>query len=165
MNRLDPCFSGPGLHLARFGPVCIALWQAQPTLRLFEMQRLELAGVVRAYPRRAAFLCIIEPSADPPDQEVRSASVEMITAHGDNLAATCCVVEGSGFRAALTRTVLAGIQMLSRTKSPVKFVEDVNAATVWLGDRMPSGQVAGLRPAVADWRRGLGAGTAPTVQR
>ena len=141
---LEVTYSGGGLMMAKLGPVCVALWQTKPTRALFEIQRKELAATVREHPGTAAFICVIQPSADPPDQEIRNASTEMIVKHGRALAAVACVIEGTGFRAAITRTVLTGIVFVIRNPSPFRFFESVEAASEWLGSRLGKHRVLGL---------------------
>src|SRR6478735_289253 len=136
VSQLEIRHSDPGLHVAVYGSVCIALWLSKPTRQLFEIQRRELEATVKKHPGQATFMCIIEPSADPPDQDVRNSSTEMIMSHGDKLAATCCVIEGSGFRAALTRTVLTSIAFMAKGKTTIRFVEHVQTASDWFGSRI-----------------------------
>ena len=59
------------------------------------------------------------------------------------------MIEGSGFRAAITRTVLTGITSVLRTPCPFAFVESVQAASDWLGKRSERGSLTGLVEAVA----------------
>jgi len=124
-----------GLLLASFGPVLVAWWTSKPTPETFELQRSELEARVQANPGRQLFMCVVSASAPPPEQAERDASSKMITVHGDQLAGCACVIEGQGFRAAITRTVLTGIVLLIRTPSPVVFFENVAEAQIWLQSR------------------------------
>jgi hypothetical protein len=111
---------------------------------LFEIQRARLATAVLANPGRQLFLCVVSTSAPPPEQALRDASAKMITTHGTKLAACACVIEGSGFKSAITRTVLAGIGLLIRTPSPIHFFESVTTASVWLEKRAARGRFTSL---------------------
>lgn len=124
-----------GLLLGSFGPVFVAVWSSKPIPALFELQRSGLAAAVQANPGRQLFLCVVSPKADPPEQAEREASAKMISAHGDRLAGCACVIEGSGFRAAITRTVLTGISVLIRSRTPLAFFETVELAASWLQRR------------------------------
>ena len=141
-----------GLMMATFGPVCIAVWHAQPTPDSFEVQRAHLATAVLADPGRAFFLCVVSSSAPPPEQAVRDASASMITGHGVKLAGCACVIEGSGFRAAITRTVLSGIALFIRSPSPVTFFESVASACFWLDKRAGRNVSRGLASALEQAR-------------
>ena len=133
-----------GLLMASFGPICISVWDTQPTPVLFEIQRSQLASSVLANPGRQSFLCVVSNSAPPPEQEIRNASAKMITTHGQKLSACACVIEGSGFRSAITRTVLTGIVLLARTPAPVHFFESVASASLWLEKRAVRGRFTDL---------------------
>jgi hypothetical protein len=124
-------YSSDKLMMAAFGYVCVAAWETKPTRELFEIQRQHLAAVVAKHPGRACFMCIVSPGAEPPDQEVRDLSSKMMAAHGKQLAACACIIEGSGFRAAITRTVLTGIMLVVKTPSPFAFLETVEAGCRW----------------------------------
>ena len=130
--QLEIAYCDGGLLMAVCGPVCFALWQTKPTRELFEVQRAHLAAAVLKNPGRLAFLCVVSPEAKPPDDAERSASSAMINGHGSNLAAVACVIEGSGFRAAITRTVLSGMLLVVRSPSPIRLFETVELAASWL---------------------------------
>ena len=123
------------LVMASFGVVCVALWNSKPTRVLFEHQRAALATCVIRYPGRALFLCAVSSKSDPPDQELRDASVKMLLAHERRLAGCACVIEGTGFRAAITRTVLTGMTLLARTQAPIAFFDQIAPACTWLEPR------------------------------
>jgi hypothetical protein len=146
---------GAGLVMASRGPVCLALWRSKPTPELFQIQSAELASAVAHRPGHQLFLCIVEAKADPPDQPVRSASAQMISGHGRKLAGFACVIEGSGFRSALTRTVLTGITLLVPKPAPNRFFESTSAACAWLASLAPPGKLIGLADQIAAARAGL----------
>ncbi len=115
--------------------VCVVVWNSKPTRALFEHQREALAMSVLRHPGRALFLCIVSSKADPPEQDVRDASVKMLLGHERKLAGCACVIEGTGFRAAITRTVLTGMTLVARTPTPIAFFDHVAAACSWLQPR------------------------------
>ena len=130
--ELQVTHRGNGLLMAMIGPVCLALWQAKPTPELFAIQRAHLHAAIARAPGQLAFLCVVSPKADPPDEAERSASASMITSQGTRLLGVACVLEGSGFRAAISRTVVSGILMVIRTPSPIKLFDSVRVATPFL---------------------------------
>jgi hypothetical protein len=144
-----------GLVMASRGPVCLALWRSKPTLELFHIQRAELAAAVAHHPGTQLFLCIVEAKADPPDQALRSASAQMIAQHGRKLAAFACVIEGTGFRSAITRTVLTGIALLVPKPAPNRFFESTREACAWLASLGAPGNLAGLADQIAAARARL----------
>lgn len=134
----------PGLILGSYRNVFFALWSTKPTPELFQLQRAALAAAVSASPGKIFFLCLVSPNAEPPEQAERDASSQMITSHGNRLLGTACVVEGSGFRAAITRTVLTGIVLFIRTPAPIAFFENVEAAAFWMQRRVPTTDLSQL---------------------
>lgn len=123
-----------GLGIAEVGCVCLVVWQAPVTLQRFQRQRDALAEIVGRYPRRAGFVCVIEPGTPVPDESLRKASIEMIAQHGRQLACVACVIEGDGFRASITRSVLSGMQiLLPKRQTSVHFLATVAEAAVLTG--------------------------------
>ena len=152
---LDVKCRADGLLVGTIGQVCVAIWRTKPTLQLFRQQRRELGLAVASDPGNVAFLCVVEHSADPPDQDVRDASVAMIASHAAELVACACVIEGSGFRAAITRTVLTGMALVARNTAPTRFFERVPLASDWLCQRLGRQRGPGLPEAVELARKHL----------
>lgn len=135
---------GNDLLMATSEHVCIAVWETKPTRDLFEIQKAHLAAAVAREPGRALFLCIVSKGAAPPDQEVRDASSKMVASHGQRLAGCALVIEGTGFRAAITRTVLTGIMIVTRAPVPITFHDSVAAGCRWLEARAGGERIRGL---------------------
>lgn len=142
------------LLMAHYGPVCIAVWTKKPTLASFEIQRAELASATLRRPGQQVFMCVIAAKTDAPDQNVRDATSAMVTTLGPKLAASVCVIEGTGFRAAITRTVLTSILWVVRTPMPSAFFESVPQACAWLGGYTSPGELRGLPDALRVAREG-----------
>jgi hypothetical protein len=118
--------------------VCIAIWRQKPNRELFEIQRKCLDDVVAKNTGKAAFLCIVEPTSEPPEDDIRKAASKMISDHDENLKCVAVVIEGTGFRSAITRTVLSGILLLVRTPAPIKFFDISKSACAWVGTHVPA---------------------------
>lgn len=118
-----------GLGIAEVGSVCLLVWQAPVELQRFERQRAALQSVVERYPRRAGFVCVIEPSAPAPSSAFRKASISLLTSHGDKLRCVIGVIEGTSFRTAATRSVMSGMVMLMpRQRFEFQIVATVDGA-------------------------------------
>ena len=133
-----------GLFMGSLGPVCVALWQTKPTRELVAIQRAYLARAVAHDPKHVAFVCAVAASAQPPDEAERAASAAMINEHGANLAAVAGVIEGTGFRAAITRAVLSGMVFVVRSPCPIRLFDSVPAASHWLAQRLGRADIAHL---------------------
>ncbi len=131
-----------GLAVAEIEHVCVAIWRAAVTKPLFERQREGLAEVVNRKPGASGFLCVIEPSSKPPNDELRRAAAEMIASHGERLTSVAVVIEGSGFGAALIRGVLSGMVLVLRNrKVPISYFASVWPAARWLSEYLPLSSV------------------------
>lgn len=122
------------LGIAEVGRVCIVLWRRNVTADRFRRQEIALADLVHRYPRRAGFMCVVEAGTTPPEDRLRRASADMVNSHGDRLQSIACVIEGSGFRASLTRSALTTMSLLV-THREIKFTATVTAAAGWLAPR------------------------------
>jgi hypothetical protein len=130
--------SGQGLVMAERRGVAIALWRRKPNRGLFEIQKKCLDDVVAKNVGKAAFLCVVEPTSEPPDDDIRRAAALMVSSHEKDLKCVALVIEGTGFRSAITRTVLSGIVMLIRTPAPIKFFDTPKSACMWIGSQLPT---------------------------
>jgi hypothetical protein len=120
------------LGLAEVGSVCLVVWQGEVTKARFIRQRAALESVVARYPRRAGMICAIDHTTPPPDEQMRRATTDMIENLGDRLGFIMCVIEGSGFRAAMTRSILSGMALvLRRNKTQIKFTALIQEAAAW----------------------------------
>jgi hypothetical protein len=120
------------LVLGEAGNTCVALWRAKPTLASFQVQRSALARIVGAAPGKAAFLCVVESDCEPPEEPLRKASSDMINIHGPRLGKVACVIEGRGFKAAITRSVLSGMQLIIRSSADIKFFRSPFEGALWV---------------------------------
>jgi hypothetical protein len=122
-----------GLAVGEVSNVCIVLWRGAVTRDRFDLQRDGLAEVTRRHPERAGFLCVIEPTATPPGDELRRASADMIAAHQPHLRCIACVVEGTGFKNSISRSALSAMALLLRSRTvPLSVFGTVGAAAMWM---------------------------------
>lgn len=126
------------LIVAETGPLCVTVWRGSATAKPFEWQRAGLAETIQRHPRGAAFLCLVETSSKPPEDDLRKASAQMIVSHGDRLKGTAVVIEGEGFMAAINRGVLTGMILLTQRgrKSPISVFGTVTDSARWLSQHI-----------------------------
>jgi len=124
---------GDGLAVAEVGPVCVVIWRDAVTRVRFEKQREGLAEIVERHPGKAGFLCVIEPTAEPPDDELRRASGLMVASHRGRLKCLGTVIEAKGFQAAVVRSVLAGMTLLAGHRGvPLQYFSSIDRAALWM---------------------------------
>lgn len=131
------------LVIGAYGEVCVVVWNCKPTVVLFEEQRSALVECARRYPQRAMFLCVVAANSEPPESPIRAASAKMLRDLATDILACACVIEGTGFRASIARSVLTGMSLVARSKVPLAFFEDVPRAVNWLAPhgRRPLGSL------------------------
>jgi hypothetical protein len=124
---------GDGILLAEHGTTSIALWRKDSTLDRFNVQRLALTDTVRRFPGKAGFFCVVEETSGAPEEDVRRASSKMFETLGADLRGVAMIIEGSGFRSALVRSVASGIVMLMPKRvTPISYFSDIGAGAAWL---------------------------------
>lgn len=121
-----------GLAIATCGPVFVNLFYAPPTVqRLDELVKYQRALVERV-PRHAV-LSLVDPGVG---REMGDDARRYARGLNDEMApytmGHCFVVLGSGFFAAMARSVIAGIQLLSRTKAPWRVTSDPVAGVAFI---------------------------------
>jgi hypothetical protein len=123
--------------LAESANLCFVIWRGAVTRATFAKQKEGLAQVVRNWPDGVVFLCIIEPTAKPPNDELRLASTQMIQEHGSRILSVAVVIEGDGFRAAITRSVISGMALLHPRRQPSSTFSSVRSALAWIQNYIP----------------------------
>ena len=142
-----------GIAVAEVGGLCVVIWRDAVVPHRFSKQASGLAEVVGSHPHRAGFLCVIEPTAKPPDDKLRRASQEMIQSHEDRLCCTACVIEGTGFKAAVTRSALSSISLLiANRKAPISYFATVQQAGHWMNKLVPIASIPQLATSVENLR-------------
>ena len=93
---------------------------ARQSKRMFELYR-----------GKCVSLAVIEPSAaDAASKEVREKTAELARAHP--ILGAAIVIEGSGFRPAATRTLVAGMYLVTKKEYPHKIVSTAAEGAAWL---------------------------------
>lgn len=134
MNELIR-FHDQACVVAEIGPVCVVIWRGAATRERFDHQRAAIESVVCQFPGKAGFMLILEPSAPPPNAELRGEATKMLEDYKGRLAGAAGVVEGSGIAVSLTRSVLSGIgKMVGSRAVPLKFFAQPRSGAEWLAE-------------------------------
>lgn len=153
-----------GHALATCGCIFVNVFYAPPTVaRLDELHAYQLKLLERV--KRHAVVTIIDPGvgkemADDARKRARVIATEMEPfTIGQSF-----IVLGSGFFAAMTRSVIAGIQLVSRARAPWRVTSDHNDAVSFIAELVRaeghSVDEAALRAIVAQMMVAPGAGPA-----
>jgi hypothetical protein len=143
-----------GLAVAEVENVCVAIWRGEVTHSRFELQRKGLAEVVEHHNERAAFLVVVEAHVPPPSAELRRAGSALIAQY-PTLCCAVAVIEAKGFMAAVTRSVLSGMSLVTKPGFPEAHLGSVVEAGKWMAQHVCIEPTA-LVDAVESVRRELG---------
>jgi hypothetical protein len=123
--------SDDGLALASCGAVYISLLHKPLTVDgVARMSRMS-KRMFELYRGKCVSLAVIEPSAaDAASKEVREKTAQLARAHP--ILGAAIVIEGSGFRPAATRTLVAGMYLVTKKEYPHKIVSTAAEGAAWL---------------------------------
>jgi hypothetical protein len=123
--------SDDGLALASCGAVYISLLHRPLTVDgVARMSRMS-KRMFELYRGKCVSLAVIEPSAaDAASKEVREKTAQLARAHP--ILGAAIVIEGSGFRPAATRTLVAGMYLVTKKEYPHKIVSTAAEGAAWL---------------------------------
>lgn len=157
---------GDGLAIGEVGNICLVIWRAPVTRPRFDIQREKLTQAVRRQREGAGLFCVIEPTATPPNDELRRASADMIREHHSQLRCIACVVEGTGFVNALGRSALSAMALLVGPRQvPFSVFGTVGAAATWTAPHVKIRDSASVLQAVESLRASLEPWNAPGRNR
>jgi serine/threonine protein kinase len=156
-GRVD--FADEQLAFAPVGHVLVTVLRQPLTLDGIEQMRAASRRVFGSQPQRYATLSIIEPTAaGQVSAEVRAASAAL--AREFKIHSAAIVIEGTGFRPAATRTLIAGLYLVTKKEYAHKILETPAAGASWLAARLAqSGLPVDIKAVVAaaeEARRAIG---------
>jgi len=123
--------SDDGLALASCGAVYISLLHKPLTVDGVARMARQSKRMFELYRGKCVSLAVIEPSAaDAASKEVREKTAELARAHP--ILGAAIVIEGSGFRPAATRTLVAGMYLVTKKEYPHKIVSTAAEGAAWL---------------------------------
>lgn len=119
------------IALASCGAVYISVLRKPLTLDGLDRMARESTRMFELYRGKCVSLAVIEPSAaDAASKEVREQSAELARKHP--ILGAAIVIEGSGFRPAATRTLVAGMYLVTKKEYPHKIVSTPAEGAAWL---------------------------------
>ena len=117
--------------IGSIGIVFINIVRKPANLEMLKETRRQVQRHFRRWNMKSVALSVLEPSAAQAlPKEVRDETAALTTDFPSLAAAV--VIEGTGFRAAATRTAMAGLFLLSRPKYPQKVCGSVGDGAGWL---------------------------------
>jgi len=131
-------------------------WRVHTTLAGAEEAMAYCEGFAASRPAGIGMLTIVEANAPAPNNDARHAIARFLRS-ATYLRASAVAFEGSGFRAAVVRSVVSGLTMLARQPFEHKVFDSVATAAGWLIPELARHQPTSFSPlqaaqAVDDFR-------------
>lgn len=125
---------GSAIWTAEWDSVFVALLRENASVEMLGVMRRKEQAMLRRRRGEPISVFTIVPSIElkPIAEDVRKMSTEMMAEFGPQLRGTATVIGGSGFFPSLVRSLLAGIAVFSRVKTPQKSFGDVGRAVDWV---------------------------------
>jgi len=123
--------STPNHLIATWESVVIPVWRVETTMSGVLMLDKVFDAAAQQYPSGVFLLTIVEPNAPVPTPDVRKAMALMLTKWASRLLVSAVVHEGTGFRAAMVRSVVIGVAMLTKLPFRHKVFSTIDEAARW----------------------------------
>jgi hypothetical protein len=122
----------PGVSVGSYRFVHVVAYHETPTLTAIRISDRYHRVLRQRFPKRTALLSWVAPALSVPSQEVRKFGADMFRAVAPEIQCSATVITGGGFWASTARSVLAGIQLLSRSACPNRTFGEVDEACNWM---------------------------------
>ncbi len=116
--------------------VFVNVWRTHTTTEGTQQVRSLFSDFIATHEMGVGVLTIIEPGAPLPSSEVRTALARLLSDNSDKIRCSTVVFEGSGFRAAAVRSVVAGLTLLARPNYPHKVMASTSEAADFLAESL-----------------------------
>ncbi|MGH7283164.1 MAG: hypothetical protein ACRELY_16685 [Polyangiaceae bacterium] len=141
--------------LATWKNFAIVIWRHDTSLAAIENARKMSEELIQKHAEGINWFTVIEENATMPSQEARTKINEVMNRGGKNTLRSALIFEGTGFRAAATRSVVTGISFVSPLPFPHKIFGTVNTACAWLAGATKDTDPTALANAIEDARTSL----------
>jgi hypothetical protein len=132
--------SAPGLKFhvldgARCAGSCdqsvIIVWRTPPTVQALSDLRAIVIEQLQEYPRGIGILGIAEPGMPMLGAAERKVSGDLLALFGPRFRAIATVIEGHGFWAGATQSVMTAISLIARQPCPLRIFRSIGEALAW----------------------------------
>jgi hypothetical protein len=144
----------PNYCIATWDRVLLQIWRREVTPDAIE----SLSSIGRAFVATSAgptcSLALIESTSPPPTDKLRGALSAFYREMAPHMREQIIVAEGSGFRAALVRSVGLALSAIAPSSLPFRFVGGIDEAAALIRPHLTAGAggVNGLNVAIKDLR-------------
>ena len=123
---------GPGYLFARHHNVLIAIWTAQGTGPLVDALDRASAPLVRQHPEGFSSIHVVAKGTPLATGEARERLVALMKRYQGQIACIGTVLEGSGFWASATRSLILGMRLLAPQSFEMQTYASIPELAAWL---------------------------------
>jgi hypothetical protein len=120
-----------GHCIGRYDSVLICIWRETPTLAALETVRRVFTGMIEMRPGGAGVLGVAQDGMPTMGTDERRATSTMFADVGRYAYYVATVVEGDGFWASTSRSVMTAISIVAHRPCPLRIFRQVNEAAEW----------------------------------
>jgi len=120
------------------GNLITLTWFGLPSVEGVKQLEQAFEQVTLTQRRKFAFVTLIHPQATPEKAppEVRNGVAKLLSRFAHRLAGTVVIYEAPGFKAAATRTIIATINLLSRSRFPSEVHSQLDRGVAWIAQQL-----------------------------
>lgn len=120
------------VRVGSYGPVHLVAYHSTPSVTNLRTSDRLHRTLRQRYPGRTAVLSWVAAGLKMPDKEVRDFASGLFRDVARDIRCSATVIAGEGFWASAARSVLTGIQILSRSPCPNRAFGKIDEAAVWM---------------------------------
>lgn len=109
----------------------IVVWRAPPTMQAFSDLRAIVVEQLQEFPRGLGIFGIVEPGMPLLGAAERKVAAELLAQFGPRFRAIATVIQGQGFWAGATQSVMTAISLIARQPCPTRIFDSVDEALAW----------------------------------
>ncbi len=137
MATAEILHSDPDQSLATWNDILVLIWHVNTTKQGVDRLDSTCSAFAKTRPNGVALVTIVEENAPMPPAEARDAMATFLGRQSAVVKASAVIYEGSGFRAAAVRSVVAGLTLMARQTYPHKVFATVDEGITWLAPLLP----------------------------
>ncbi|MCA9604041.1 MAG: hypothetical protein KC619_00475 [Myxococcales bacterium] len=142
-------FDDPEIAIASWGDLLVMLFRVEVSLHSLELVERAEADLLRSHASIRSLTVFPNIPARPTDAEVRARSQQLADRFGPRVEGAAVVIEATGFTAAMIRSLVLGIRMISPLRGlRISLFDDVGAALDWLHSKGGATDVSQIREAL-----------------
>ena len=149
MSGLEIVVDDDEIAVGTWGEILVGLLRANASVRSLELlEEAEQALIVREK-RIYSVTVVPEMQVKPMGGDVRAKAVELSNRFGPSLDGIAVVIEGGGFGASMTRSIVTGIGMIASMRGvQMRTFDRVSEALAWIASQRRAGMATADQEAI-----------------